>query len=448
MNKNSVGIFAIVTNMGLLSLLLPQSASGAEFYVAPNGKDTNAGTIALPFETPQRAQEAAHPGDTVYLRGGVYAVREDQIARRQGNYAYVFEMNKSGEPEKPIKYWAYQTETPVFDFSQVKAEGLRIVAFYVSGSRIHFKGFGVKGVQVTIKTHTQSECFENQGSNNIYERLSMHDGQAIGFYLLNGSNNLVLNCDAYRNHDFTSENGRGGNTDGFGAHPRKGATGNVFRGCRAWFNSDDGYDCINSAEAVTFENCWAFYNGFSDAFKSLGDGNGFKGGGYGSTPVGRLPTPIPRHVIRFCLAVRNKANGFYANHHIGGGDWFNNTAYRNPTNFNMLERLADNVTDVPGTDQKMKNNLGYKGGKEVANLTAEKSDVTGNYFNLPVQVADNDFLSLEEKELIEPRQPDGSLPKISFLHPAKGSDLIDKGADVGFPFKGAKPDLGCFESGY
>ena len=41
----------------------------------------------------------------------------------------------------------------------------------------------------------------------------MHDGMAIGFYLVRGSNNLVLNCDAYNNYDPVSENGTGGNVD-------------------------------------------------------------------------------------------------------------------------------------------------------------------------------------------------------------------------------------------
>ena len=69
----------------------------------------------------------------------------------------------------------------------------------------------------------------------------MHDGMAIGFYLVRGSNNLVLNCDAYNNFDPVSENGTGGNVDGFGGHPASASyTGNVFKGCRAWYNSDDG----------------------------------------------------------------------------------------------------------------------------------------------------------------------------------------------------------------
>jgi hypothetical protein len=233
--------------------------------------------------------------------------------------------------------------------------------------------------------------------------------------------------------------------DGFGCHPTQGSTGNVFRGCRAWFNSDDGFDCIGSSEAVTFENCWAFYNGFGSKFERLADGNGFKAGGYGSRSVESLPNPIPRHVVRFCVAVANKNNGFYANHHMGGDDWVNNTAYRNGVNFNMLCRAADNRTDVDGFGHKMRNNLGYKGRTEIARFDAAKCDATNNAFTMGLQVSEKDFVNLDEAELVKPRQANGDLPAMAFLHPSEGSQLIDRGVEVGFPFKGKGPELGAFE---
>ncbi len=435
---------------GLMLVMTASHLVAAEFFVSPTGHDDANGSMEKPFATVQRAQKVVAPGDTVFIRGGKYLMSDDQITLRKGIYASVTVLDKSGSAGKPITYCAYQSEKPVFDFSGVKAEGMRINAFLVTGSWLHLKGLEVIGVRVSIKGHTQSECFENQGSHNIYEMLSMHDGQAIGFYLVAGSDNLVLNCDAYRNHDFTSEDGRGGNTDGFGCHPRKGGTGNVFRGCRAWLNSDDGYDCISAHEAVTFDHCWAFYNGFSDSFKSLGDGNGFKAGGWASTAINRLPEPMPRHTVRFCLAVKNKASGFYANHHLDGGDWFNNSAYRNGNNYNMLERVnnPDGVhfdMQVPGTRHNMKNNLAYKGGKEITNLDVAHSNVTNNTFDPDIRLSDHDFMGLDESELIKPRQKDGALPVTSFMHPESGSVIIDRGVDVGFAYHGKAPDLGAFE---
>jgi hypothetical protein len=422
--------------------------AAAEYFVAPDGSDSAAGTRAAPFATVQRAQQAVAPGDTVFIRGGTYRMTEAQIAGRVGPYACVTLLDKSGTPGKRIKYCAVPGEQPVFDFSAVKPAGQRVTAFRVNASWLHLKGLEVVGIQVTIKTHTQSIAFDNEGSDNLYEQLSVHDGMAIGFWIGAGSNNLVLNCDAYRNHDSVSEGGRGGNVDGFGYHGRKGSVNNVFRGCRAWFNSDDGFDFINSDEVARIENCWAFYNGFSTSFASLGDGNGFKAAGEAGRRVDQLPNPIPRHVVTGSVAVRNKVNGFYANHHPGGIEWLNNTAYKNPANFNLRGRdPKDNRTVIPGRGHRLKNNLGFAGGKEVAELDAEASDVSDNYFTLPVTITAEDFLGLDEADLVKPRQPNGDLPKVLFLHLAPSSDAIDRGIDVGLPFKGRAPDLGAFESG-
>ena len=416
--------------------------------MATNGVDTgnNLGTSNSPFATITRAQSVAASGDTVYLRGGTYFLNNTNISATNsiGPYNIVNNMTKNG-----ISYLAYPGELPVFDFSNVQSVTNRVTAFLVTASSCVFKGFDVVGVRVTIPVvHTQSECFRVAGGNfNRFEMLRMHDGMGIGWYLTSGASNLVLNCDAYDNRGL--DNGSIGNIDGFGCHPTStSGTGNVFRGCRAWFNSDDGYDCINAKAMVTFENSWAFYNGYFTNFTSSGgDANGFKAGGYGVTN-GVVPSPVPRHVTRFCLAVRNGANGFYANHHTGGLDWFNNTAYRNGVNYNMLCNLdAQSATnDLPGFNHVLKNNLGYKGGTEVSNL-GPVNNTNFNYFTLPVSVATNDFMSLDESLLTLPRQANGDLPYIAFAQLVSGSDLVNAGTNAGFAFIGAAPDLGAFEYG-
>lgn len=441
----------------IISFLLSNFfAFAADFYVAPNGNDANIGDINNPVETIKRAQALASSGDTVYIRGGVYTMREDQIAEYNSSiWAFVTKLDKSG-----ISYLAYPNETPIFDYKNVKPANYRVTAFYISGSNIKIKGIEVIGVQVTITTHTQSECFEIQGSNNTLEQIKMHDGMAIGVYMIKGSNNLLLNCDAYNNYDSVSESGAGGNTDGFGFHLKKGSINNVVRGCRAWYNSDDGFDLINNAEAVLIENCWAFNNGYSisgtNYFVSRGDGNGFKAGGYGAggTPYATIIsnyTPIPKNTIRFCLAVRNKQSGFYANHHLDGNYWYNNTAYKNKRNYNMLNCLAlnetDFATDGPGWNHTLANNLGFAGTtSELENIDKPRCFLTTNYFDLPaITVNSSDFLSVDETLLTAPREADGSLPKNDFLKLKAGSDIINAGTDIGFTFKGTAPDLGCFE---
>ncbi|HEU6448591.1 MAG TPA: pectate lyase [Verrucomicrobiae bacterium] len=395
-----------------------------------------------------RAQTAASSGDTIYLRGGTYYLDNSNLTATNSAWASVNTITKSG-----ISYIAFPGELPVFDFSNVRPDGWRVTAFLVTASRCTFKGFDVVGVQVTIPaSHTQSECFRvaSTGANfNRFEQLRMHDGMGIGWYLTDGASNLVLNCDAWNNRGLDS--GSLGNIDGFGCHPsHTSGTGNIIRGCRAWFNSDDGYDCINAFAQVTFDHCWSFYNGYFTNFaNSTGDGNGIKAGGYGVSGT-KFPTPVPHHVVEFCLTVSNRVNGFYANHHLDGQIWYNNTAYRNADNYNMLCSTNNSsvTNDCPGFNHIMKNNLGYSARSiEVANLNQSKCDVTYNYFTLPVTVSSADFVTLDTASLIAPRQSNGDLPYIKFLRLTNASDCIDVGTNLNFPFYAAAPDLGAFEFG-
>ena len=428
--------------------------AAAEFYVAPDGSDANAGTPAAPFATIMRAQTAASAGDTVWLRGGVYRLDNSHITRTDTVYAYVNDFTKSG-----VRYYAAPGETPVFDFSAVRPDARRVTAFFIRANNLHLRGFHSVGVQVTIPaggdvTNTQSENVRiSGGSGNILERLVLRDGMGIGVYIIGSSaNNLVLNCDAYNNTGLDSLSI--GNVDGFGSHTTAAGTGNVFRGCRAWLNSDDGFDLINCKAPAVIENCWAAFSGYVGATLATGaDGNGFKAGGYGKNGSD-LPDPMPRHVVRFSLAVHNRASGFYANHHGGGLDFVHNTAYRNATNYNLLNVLADNLTNVPGYGHYLKNNLGFSPrSTSVANLDQAASDVSHNFFTLPVTVAADDFLltTTDTARLLQlissPRQADGSLPRLDLLRLKDGSDLIDRGLPLaGFAYNQAAPDLGCFEN--
>lgn len=430
----------------MLLLCLPLMLAAKEYYVATTGNDNNAGTIEAPFATLQKAQSVVQAGDVVYIRHGVYKPTEAQIMGIQGNlYACVFLMDKSGNSEdERICYYGYPGERPVFDLSGVKPAGRRVSVFYVSGSYLHFRNFEIIGTQVVpAEGNTQSECLSNRGGNhNIYENLSMHDGMGIGFYLVKGSHNLVLNCDAYKNYDNVSGNGNGGNVDGFGGHPDGAGEGNVFRGCRAWWNSDDGFDLISADRAVVIDHCWAFYNGYKpDTFKSAADGNGMKAGGYGMSADPQAPDPIPMHEVTNCIAYYNKAGGFYANHHLGGIRWCNNSSYYNRWNYNMVNRVsAAEAEDVEGYGHILKNNLSFQP-REAAwvNINQAACLLSNNSF-LPTDMksAESDFVSLEAAQLMAPRKADGSLPDITFLAPTENSDL--HGARIGYTFEAPAGD--------
>jgi hypothetical protein len=414
-------------------LTLAASARAADFYVSTSGSDTNIGDINHPFASLVKAQQAAFAGDNVYIRAGTYT--NFSPAATDATYQYGLNFTKSN-----IHYQAFPGDArPVLDFSALTPATLRVCAIQVTGSGNTFKGFDVTGVKVgTLK---QADNWRISGSSNTLDQIVTRDDQGNGLYLLNrASNNTIKNCDSF---NLVGVQGiSAGNTDGFGCHSA--GSGNVFTGCRSWANSDDGFDCIsNTGGGVTFDHCWAYNNGRLD-----GDKNGFKIGGFGNTG-GAFPDPPPVHTVSFCVSANNGANGFYANHQPGqSAVWSNNSSYNNAVDFNMLEALDTQpgaTSAVPGTREVLHNNLAYLR-TLLSNLNESDARVAANFFNLPVSITAADFLSLDASQLTLPRNADGSLPDITFLHLAAGSDLIDAGMDLGFPYNGLAPDLGAFES--
>ena len=424
-------------------------------FVSPEGNDDNDGSMENPLASIQKAQEMVTPGDTVYIRGGTYNVGQDEISEViSGLFASVTFLDKSGTEGNRINYWAYPGETPVFDFSAVKPADRRVVGIFVRADYIHIKGLELTGIQTTIMEHTESYAIRSEGNHNIFENLSLHDNVGTGLRHFNGGHNLFLNIDAYRNWDNVSQNGIGDNNDGIGVHPNSEGVGNVIRGCRVWFNSDDGIDIIRADAAITVENSWAFYNGYSPNFQSLGDGTGFKLGGHAHDAEDRLPEVIPSHTIKFSIAARNKANGFYANHHLAGNNWYNNSAYLNGVNFNMLNRPSreDNENiDTDGYDHVLINNLSHIkgfGSRHFAYIDENKNSLETNSWGFSGSLSDSDFESLDIDLLTSPRKEDGSLPDVDFMRPTEGSRIVNSGTDIGFEFKSSAPDLGAIETDY
>ena len=88
--------------------LMATTAPAAVFYVSPAGGDTNPGTRARPFATPQRAQQAVRKlagrkPVTVFLRGGTYYLPD----------TLTFTAPDSGTKAAPVVYQAYKNEQPV-----------------------------------------------------------------------------------------------------------------------------------------------------------------------------------------------------------------------------------------------------------------------------------------------------------------------------------------------
>src|SRR5438309_1763677 len=73
-------------------------AVGQQYYVAPNGDDSNPGTIDQPWRTIQIAMKSAIPGSTVNIRDGTYNER--------------LTVNVSGADGSPITFQPYGFSVP------------------------------------------------------------------------------------------------------------------------------------------------------------------------------------------------------------------------------------------------------------------------------------------------------------------------------------------------
>ncbi|MEO7427076.1 MAG: right-handed parallel beta-helix repeat-containing protein [Fibrobacteria bacterium] len=444
-----VGV-ALLMAMGFLG----EALAGAKYYVAPAGDDANAGSQSMPFASMAKGQSVAVGGDTVFFRGGNYAISSSTAE-------IAITLSNSGSAGNRIHYFAYPGEVPVFDFKGMTALK-RIKGLLVTGSWLHIKGIEMKNVPQSDanKAHEDWCVYVDGGSNNIFEALNLHHNMGPGFFIQNGGNNLVLNCDSHDNYDpysyakTTLSTGEivytltpGENADGFGCHVKATTgSGNVFRGCRAWFNADDGWDFINCLASVTVENCWSWGNGYKSGTnppQATGNGNGFKLGGFGNPPAG-VPDPVPQHTVRFCLAFNNLAAGFYQNHHPIANFYYNNTSFNNKAaNYNLL-----GYNNGDASLGILRNNIAFTG-KDLSNNTLGGGvDAANNSWNLSsLTVSSADFAGIDTAGVYAPRKSDGSLPAISFMQLKTGSDLIDKGVDVKLAFNGKSPDLGAFESG-
>jgi len=348
------------------------------------------------------------PGSIIVVNEGEY-ILDNKIT-----------INISGTSDEIITLMANESQgRPRFNFSSM-AENSSNRGISLSGSYWHIKrvdvfGAGDNGMFIS-------------GNNNLIEFCSFSENSDTGLQIGNGaSNNTILNCDSYFNADSTIEN-----ADGFACKLDAGS-GNKFIGCRAWQNLDDGWDgYLRGGDNITttYENCWAINNGYlKDGTVSGGDGNGFKTGGSDNKDL--------KHnaIYTNCIAVGNGFDGFDHNSNRGDVTIYNCSAYDNGKNYSF-----GNTNPLNKLTIKNSNTFGAYG-----STNATIMDVTNNSWQDGIIAGQNDFESIDYSQLMNPRKADGSLPDVTFFHLKAGSDLIDKGVDVGLPFNGSAPDLGAFE---
>lgn len=391
-------------------ILLAASAQARTLFVAPSGTSSGTGgSASSPLDFPTAAK-GAKAGDTLSLASGTYAIPYAAGVKN------TITLSAKGTEASPIVVRC-PSGRAVIDFGFPEEAWVQdSYGFLLSGSwwtfeRIEITRAGYQGVYVT-------------GAHNTFDNCSFHDNRNSGIEVnKGGSYTLLRNCDSYRNYDPKKT---GTMSDGFAVKQQMGP-GNRLVGCRAWENSDDGYDTFASPMAVIFDSCWAFRNGWYKG-KAVGNGQGFKVGGDDS---------LQNNILRNCVSFHNLARGFDQNNNVGGVTILNCVSWKNGgQNFIFNGALASGQKNV------LRNNISFAGGTAdaITNATQSTNSWSGGF-----TVSTADFQSLDTTLATVGRNPDGSVPATKLLRLVAGSDLVDAGADAGLRYFGPKPDLGAFE---
>lgn len=279
-------------------------------YVTPDGKDNGTGSRQKPLSFSQ-ALRYAYAGQTIVLASGVY----------EFDQGFTIPKGVNGTQEAPIRLIAEKTnknKRPVLDF---KGTG--------NGMTLFSDHWVLRGFDVTNSAAMQ-KGLQISGSYNLIEDIQAYRNGNTGIQISGSSNdpaeawpahNLVKNCTSFENADPGFED-----ADGFAAKLTVGE-GNVFDGCIAYHNADDGWDLFAKNETgsigkVVIKNSVAYRNGWIPGMEGEGNGNGFKMGG------SSLSGP---HELINSLSFENLAKGIDSNSgtdiSVRSSTSFNNSSY-------------------------------------------------------------------------------------------------------------------------
>ncbi len=392
----------------ILFIILTWNTSATVYYVSTDGNDQNNGqSLSEAFRTISKLLNEIQAGDTAYIRGGLYILNQTT--------------QRSGTQDHPIIIKSYNHEQVILEGSGNSSNGGRF--------RIRHDWYVIE--QLELRNGSAGFTLTRNASNNIINNCRVHDCYYTGFYLANGaSNNLIINCDAYNMYD-SGTNGQ--HADGFGVNGQNSmpGPGNKFENCRAYNNSDDGFDVWKAGHPVEFIRCLSYRNGHHD-----GDGNGFK--------LGINSTQNDKHILKYCMAWDNKQNGFDYNDNELSQTLYHCTSYHNGRNYKFW-----NINGNPATHD-IQNCISAVCTHNDILLQTIITENT-NSWNLvdpnDADIVNDNFLSVDDQIITGPRNTDGSIPDSDFLKLKSTSIFIDAGVDVGLPYNGSAPDLGAFETG-
>lgn len=146
-------------------VIFADSISAASYYVSPAGNDYSAGSLAAPWRTIQKAANVLKPGDTAFIRGGIY--RE------------WVQINVSGTLTARITFRPYGSEVAILDGTGLSVPKNEAPLIRLSNrSYVTIQGLELRNVSTTSdQTVPMGILIEGSGAGLEIRNCKVHDIQ-------------------------------------------------------------------------------------------------------------------------------------------------------------------------------------------------------------------------------------------------------------------------------
>lgn len=388
-NFNRYFLLPICRSLLLFILLGPIVAQGATYYVSLTGNDSNSGTLSAPFKTFARAVKPLKPGDTLYIRGGIWTTQLDL----QTNLI-------SGTSSAYVKIAGYPGETVTIRYADTISPGYGPIKARGTQGYLIFENLVLDGINGPNKTGWQ---LPRQNHHFILRNLEIKNFRSSGLYI-QADYIQVINCTI---HDQISVSGSTGER-WYGIYFHRGANP-LLQGNKIYRNPGGGMQFYPGpiSNAVIRGN--AIYNNNTLPSSTVG----------GIIVQGTSSSIISNTQIYNNLVYKNGtaltsgyAPGIQLSYYASGTKVWNNTIYGNTkyglhigfnstiTNTSAQNNISygnklgnyynigsgtiatNNVTTDPGFVDASANNFALRAGSSAIDKGTALSNVTVDYRNL------------------------------------------------------------------
>lgn len=178
--SNATDFYRSISLCGLL-LVFPMLAFGSQYYVSPNGDNSNLGTLASPWKNINFAVSLLSAGDTLYVRGGIYA---ESVS-----------VDNTGTINFPITIKNYSGERPIIDGTKLAVKDWSAL-MSINGSYVSISGFELRNMNLNGAVKG-GYGLNLDGIGDTASNMLVHDiwSQAI---VLQNDNQIVQDSTVYR----------------------------------------------------------------------------------------------------------------------------------------------------------------------------------------------------------------------------------------------------------